>query len=234
MFLAMKENRVMKRVIFVWIFACISISLIFAYSTWAYEENFDAGAAVGWEDTSVGQTWVVEDDTYHQPDAGPVNVFACYAINDEEWKDYTFEVQIKPTGSYAGVLLRVKDGGAGDTSWGTGHFLYWLIGVGGDYSRIWDAPANSCMDDAAGDTLNSGEWNDVKVVIEGNKFTMYLNGKEQKEYIDDSGEHDFGGIGLAAYIADVFFDNIIVEGPGIPGMSVESAGKLAITWGGLK
>ena len=69
---------------------------------------------------------------------------------------------------------------------------------------------------------------------QGNEFTMYLNGKEQKVYTDNSGGHDFGGIGLATYTASAFFDNVKAEGPGLPGMAVGSAGKLAVTWGSLK
>lgn len=224
----------MKRTLSIWTFSCISLVLILAHSSWAYEEDFDTGEAEGWEDTSAGKSWVVEDKAYHQPDAGPVNVFACYAINDEKWKDYTFEVQVKPTGSYAGVLFRVKDAGAGGTSWATGDFLYWLIGIGGDYSKLWDAPAGAAVHDTPADTLIPGEWNDIKVVAEGNDFAMYLNGKEQKKYTDESGEHDFGGIGLATYNAEAFFDNIKVEGSGIPGAGVDSAGKLTTTWGGLR
>lgn len=221
----------MKRIVFICI---LSIVLAFAHTSWAYEENFDTGEAIDWEDTSTEQTWVVEDDAYYQPDTSQVNVFACYEINNDVWKDYTFEVQMMPTGEYAGVLFRVKDASPGGTSWNSGNFLYWLIGVGGNYSKLWDAPASAAVEDTPGDTLEAGEWNDVKVVAAGNEFTMYLNGKEQKKYTDESGEHDFGGIGLATYNAEAFFDNVKVEGPGILGMAVEPINKLTATWGQLK
>jgi len=217
------------------IFAHVSIMLVFALSVWAYEENFDTGKAEGWVDSSPGQSWTVDEKQYNQPDAGPVNVFTCYAINDSKWKDYTFEVQINPTGNYAGVLFRVKDAGAGDTSWGSGDFLYWLIGVSvAGYSILWDAPAGAAVHDTNADTLKPGEWNDIKVVATGNEFIMSLNGKEQKKYTDASGGHDFGGIGLATYQATAFFDNVKVDGKGIPGAAVAPAGKLTITWGHLK
>lgn len=217
-----------------WVFAHILIMLISALSLWAYEESFDTGKAEGWVDASAAESWKVEDKAYHQPDAGPTNVFACYAINDDNWKDYTFEVQIKPTGDYAGVLFRVKDAGAGGISWTNGDFLYWLIGIGGDYSKVWDAPDGAAVDEIPADTLESDEWNDVKVVAEGSEFTMYLNGEEQKKYTGKSGEHDFGGIGLATYNAEAFFDNVKVEGSGIPGMAVNAADKLTTTWGDLR
>jgi len=225
----------MKRTLFTWIVLHVSIMLIFSYSIWAYEENFDTGKAEGWVDASAGKSWKVDKDAYHQPDAGPVNVFAFYAINDKKWRDYTFEVQIKPVSAnnYAGVMFRVKKSGAGGTSWTTGDFLYWLIGIGGNYSKLWDAPAGAAVHDTPADTLKSGEWNDIKVVATGLDFVMYLNGKKQKEYTDKSGKHDFGGIGLATYNADAFFDNVKVEGKGIPG-AVEPADKLATTWGRLK
>ncbi|HIE29139.1 TPA: DUF1080 domain-containing protein [Candidatus Poribacteria bacterium] len=226
----------MKRAHFLCILLYVSSIVITPFSLWAYEENFDTGKAEGWVDSSAGKSWKTEKDQYHQPDAGNVNVFTCYAVNDKKWEDYTFEVQIKPisVSNYAGVLFRVKDAGAGGTSWATGDFLYWLIGIGGSYSKLWDAPAGAAVHDTPGDTLKSGEWNDVKVVAEGNDFIMFLNGKEQKRYTDKSGGHDFGGIGLATYNADAFFDNVKVDGPGIPGAAVESTGKIATTWAQIK
>ena len=63
------------------IFAHVSIMLIFVFSLWAYEENFDSGKAEGWVDASAAKSWKVDKKAYNQPDAGPVNVYACYAIN---------------------------------------------------------------------------------------------------------------------------------------------------------
>jgi len=217
-------------------FLSISTLMVFVHLSIAYEENFDKGKAEGWIDSSAGKSWVLKEKAYHQPDTAPVNVFTFYAINDIKWKDYTFQVQIKPVSSnnYAGVLFRVKNAGLGGASWATGDFLYWLIGIGGNYSKIWDAPSGKAVHETPGDTLKSGEWNDVKVVTKGKEFVMYLNGKEQKKYTDESGNHDFGGIGLATYNAEAFFDNVKVEGSGIPGMAVGFADKLTITWGGLR
>ena len=213
----------------------VSIMLVFALSVWAYDENFDSGKAEGWVDSSAGESWQVDKKAYYQPDAAPVNVYACYAVNDKKWKDYTFEVQINPTGNYAGVLFRVKNAGPGDTSWSQGDFLYWLIGINvAGYSILWDAPAGAAVHDAAGDTLKSGEWNDVKVVAQGSDFIMSLNGKEQKKYTDTSGEHNFGGVGFATYQASASFDNIKVDGPGIPGAAVAPDNKLTTVWGRLK
>ena len=107
----------MKRTHLLYVLVYVSITLITSVSVWAYDENFDTGKAEGWVDASAAKSWKVEKDSYHQPDAGPVNVFAGYAIDDKQWKDYTFEVQIKPisASNYAGVLFRVKDAGAGGT-----------------------------------------------------------------------------------------------------------------------
>jgi len=145
----------MKGAPFLCVLAFVSIMLTTSFSVWSYEENFDSGEAVDWVDASAGKSWEVEKKEYHQPDTGNVNVFTCYAVDDKKWKDYTFEVQIKPisVSNYAGVLFRVKDPGAGGTSWSTGDFLYWLIGIGGSYSKLWDAPAGAAVHDTDGDTL---------------------------------------------------------------------------------
>jgi hypothetical protein len=218
--------------------ALILIFSLLCLAGYGYEETFDKGPD-GWEAVK-GTKWELKDGAYRQSNLQP-NQFSFYAVDDRDWEDYVFEVQINPVSgnNYAGVLWRVQAAGAGNTSWATGKFYYWLIGVenfGGSYSKIWEAPSGQAVDEKPGtERLVKGEWNDVRVEVKGNTFKMYLNGSLQKEYTDKDGLLEWGGVGLSTYEAEALFDNVKVAGKGIPGgLAVDSAGKLAVRWGALK
>lgn len=227
------------------VYLCVAlISFISIWAAEAYEENFDDGKADDWE--LVSGDWRVEDGALTQFEVvgkggGEArNRAAAYAVGDEAWKDYTFEVKIKPisASNYAGVMFRVAkiNGGAdGNTFNNASQYYYWLIGIGGTYSKIWQAPLGSALEQTPGDTLRSGEWNEVKVEMYGQNVKLYLNGKLQKDFdIPKSAQIEFGGIALATYNASASFDDVKVEGPGIPGMAVSLGGKLATLWAELK
>jgi hypothetical protein len=216
----------------------ISVCLLtFAFSTWAYQEDFDDGEANDW--VVVTGTWEVENGEYHQIPDG-VNLFSFYAVEDESWKDYTLEVKLKPIQTpYAGVVFRVMETGPGGAApaWSQGHFISWLIGTTGGkgYSKIWKAMLGpeAMLEGTDGDTLEPNEWSEIKVVIEGINIQCYLNGELQKEFKDDNDSILTGGIGLMTY-GETLFDDIVVTGHGIPGMAVRPAGKLVSVWGAIR
>jgi len=229
----------MKRVLVIFIFL-----LVFVCSLWAYEENFDTGEAKGW--IVITGSWGVEDGEYACVQ-GTDNDFSFFkeSIGNTDWVDYTYEVQVKPVaGPYVGVLFRVQETGIGGPfpDWHTGKFYHWLIGVTPNgavgYSMVWKALVEEeTVLDVAGNTLMLDEWNDVKVEIAGDNIELYLRDKLQKKFTqsDIIGDpYDYGGIGLCGFGSEPHFDNVKVEGPGIPGMAVDPAGKLTTTWGHLR
>jgi len=221
-------------------FSISILLLVLACSSWAYEENFDTGEAEGWKVNTGG--WEVDDGEYVCAQGG-ANEYTFFeeSVNNADWKDYTFEVQVKPvSGSYAGVLFRVQEPSAVGGGWNTGKFYYWLIGITASgeagYSKVWKAMGGKeTVLDVAADTLKQGEWNDVKIELAGDNVKIYLRGVLQKEFTQDDFDgdrYDYGGIGLAAYSAEMHFDNVKVAGVGTA--AVDSAGKLTTTWGHLK
>jgi hypothetical protein len=221
------------------IFAIILL-LTITFSLWAFEENFDSGKAKDW--TVVTGTWKVDNGEYHQTVPDGVNLFSFYAVGDKNWKDYTFEIKIKPIQTlYAGVVFRAMVTGPGGAApgWSQGQFISWLIGAsaagGKGYSKIWKAMLGqeAMLEGTDGDILKLNSWSNIKIVLSGNNFQCYLDGKLQKEFKDAQNSIDTGGIGLMTY-GDTLYDNIIVMGSGIPGSAVASAEKLTTTWGDLK
>ncbi len=219
--------------------------LVTIYPVMAYEENFDKGEAKGWK--PVTGSWNVKNKEYFCT-VGADNDYTFFeeSVGNKSWIDYTFTVNIMPisASNYAGVLFRVIETGKGGPhpGWSTGKFYYWLIGIGNGspgYSVIWKAMGGpeANIEGTNGNTLKSGEWNEVKVEVTGSdkpNMKLYLNGKLQKDFTDSSQPHGYGGIGLAGFISEVHFDNVKVEGQGIPGSAVSSYGKLALTWGYVK
>ena len=75
----------------------------------------------------------------------------------------------------------------------------------------------------------------MKIVVEGNEFTCFLNDQETTVGTDNLGnEYVAGKVGVWAWQTKGSFDDFKVYGPDIEGAAVDSRGKLAITWGGLK
>lgn len=227
------RRMIMKIIMFVSIFL-----LILTLSSWAFDENFDSGKAEDW--VVVTGTWEVDNGEYHQAVPDGVNLFSFYAVGDESWKDYTFEVKVKPVQTpYAGVVFRVMETGPGGAApgWSQGQFISWLLGTAGGkgYSKIWKAMLGpeAMLEGTDGDILKLNSWSNIKVVVNGNNVQCYLEGKLQKEFKDAQDSILTGGIGLMTY-GDTLYDNVVVTGPGIPGAAVDSTGKLTTTWGDLK
>ncbi len=204
-------------------------------------ENFDDGKADKW--LEVSGEWKVEKGEYVQAAAvdkggGEArNRASGYAVGDKNWVDYVFSVRINPISSnnYAGVMFRVGslDGGAdGNTFNNKSTYYYWLIGIGGNYSKIWQAPALKALEETPGDTLKANSWNEVKVDMKGQNAKLYLNGKLQKDFkFPADVQIDFGGIALATYNASASFDDVRVDGVGL---AVDPKNKITSLWGEIK
>lgn len=220
----------------------ITFTLPYVVYAGVFREDFDDGKANDWIVAS--GSWKAEKGEYVQEEivgkqGGEArNRASAYAVGDKAWKDYTFEVKIKPisASNYAGVMFRVSsiDGGADGNTFGRSTYYYWLIGVGGTYSKIWQSPSGKALEENPGQTLAAGKWNEVKMEMKGQNVKLYLNGKKEKDFDFPKEFHiSHGGIALATYNASAAFDEVRVEGEGI-GLAVDSKEKLPITWGKIK
>ena len=82
------------------------------------------------------------------------------------------------------------------------------------------------------------EWYKIKVVAKGEDFEFYINDELIAEWSDDKLKS--GKVGVRTYSSVSHFDNVLITGSGIPaskgepGAAVDSASKLATTWGNIK
>ena len=151
----------------------------------------------------------------------------------EEWKDYT--ISVKAQGSVGdadwGIVFRVQDV-SNYYKWEfCNALLRFVTEIGGVRTAVFTTPQPEVL----------GEWQDFKVVVEGNTFELYWNGDLINTVTHDAFEA--GTVGVASWInaglavgdhGGTTYDDFSVDGPGIPALSVEPEGKLATTWATLK
>ena len=217
---------------------CLFVTFAFCFggSAWAILDNFNDGDDEGW--TVLAGNWEVESGEYVGRSTGDEQ--ASY-MGDTSWTDYTVEVKVKAmdeTTHHFGVILRENGENAhyefdiGSSPEYEGQ--YWF----GYYdSTTWQLVQGFGWTDAEGAYEDAGEWNTLKVVAEGFTFDLYINDILVNTLEDDVGFASSGAAGVLIGRTDghILFDDLRVEGPGIPDPAlVESAGKLATLWGEMK
>lgn len=176
-----------------------------------------------------------------------------YRVGDDTWKDYVFEFQFRikqtfmppdPCGAQsgtavvAGAFVHLPPGetnpGAPWCIWfgphnqtRTGGTWMLIYGVGGDYKGPFpmDPPVEEHI------------WYTGRIEGKDAHYRMFLDGKLIVELDAGLPEDNYGGIYLAMRNGEVHFDNVVVEGDGIPNTSVTAVShnsRLATMWGNIK
>jgi hypothetical protein len=154
----------------------------------------------------------------------------------EEWSDYT--ITVKSQGLVAdadwGISFRVKDIQNHYSFQFCNAAMKFVTYVANTRTEVWSV--------AQAEQLN--QWQDFKVDVKGNTFILSWNGKEVQKVTHDAlktgsvGTFNWINSGTAmGNLGGVAFDDFTVDGKGIPlssNLAVESKGKLAVTWAGLK
>ena len=204
-----------------------------ANGAFALTENFDSGAAGDW--TEVQGTWAVANGEYTQSDL----TWATTATNetyhrsyfgDASWTDYTVEatVRIDESGGVAailGIFFRVTEKSD------TGDYYYFRLD-----ERAAEGPAlikapNIIIQENLAQPAEIGVDYVLKVEVEGDEIRCYIDGVLEIDVID--GDFPSGAIGVGTFDAVGHFDNVSVNGDGIP-RPVESRGKLPEVWARLR
>ena len=206
----------------------ITVSLLLAFAlilqtpVHALIWNFDSEKELDdWE--IVNGEWEVKDGNL----VGQIGTdYMGIAGGDVEWTDYTVEMKASVgTGQYTYFMVRVQDDPLS-------YYTFERTQTGNMNAFRRDAGAHSKL--AAGGALPGGheEFHIWKFVVEGDTMTAYLDDEELLVIEDPN--YETGRIGIGGYNSDIVVDYISIEGPGIPANPVESAGKLASSWGSIK
>ena len=158
-------------------------------------ENLD-----GWKIHGT-EKWYVEDGLLIS-ESGPDEEYGYLATNDN-YKDFELNLEFKQEADgNSGVFIRSEIEGTKIAGWQV-EVAPPNLHTGGiyeSYGRGWLIKPEAEKEDA----LKYGEWNKLKIKVEGNQVTSWLNGVEMVDFTDEKiGEangkialqiHDGGGI----------------------------------------
>ena len=243
-------------------FMCIvTVLFLLPFSGWSgtFLETFNDGDIVEWQElvqlNKMEGSWEVVDGELH---AVSRETFKRLLITgDSTWEDYTVEFDVKPLKKHGigGISIAARVEG----TWVVYCSVHDPVVIIGDKppihkSRIDCVVGNlhgvsfAPLHDAPHPLLRLNKWSHLKLSIQGDIFTFWINGEQvmkptklqifrEVEVFKDFPDFRTGGVGfgLANYTAR--FDNITVTGDSIPnsgGFAITPSGKLTTTWGNLK
>ena len=166
--------------------------------------------------------WQVADGVYHQLSTKDPWQASMVAADkwDDEWVEYTIEFMVKPLtqgDAPVNVLFRVQDPVPqiwADRNGPNTHMYRWIVnGWTNTESRpyIYNAGTSEMLAQT-NNSLEVGEWHNIKVVVTKTGLAGYVNDVEMFNV-----EHAVwtdGRIGIQAYSGMMDFDDFIVYGPG--------------------
>jgi hypothetical protein len=220
-------------------------ALVFVASAWAgtFKDDFQDGDLEGWEQfwPKGAMLWEVIDGE-----------LACSRVTDHSaeiitgdvsWTDYTIECDVKlvedhGAGDFA-LIVRVSSGNAG-----YGFLVGDWVGESAAYTQKWPDLSMKVIQPL--EPLELGVWHHLKLEVEDNEFTYWINDEMAIEYDDDLYRSGKLGFGVANYT--VRCDNVVITGPDVPnivpdtwpnedvgpGRSVKPGGRLITTWASIK
>ena len=232
--------------------------LPFSVLAGTFLETFDDGDLEGWQEIWVDKEsafWeVVNDELRAESREGFIHLLTT---GDSTWEDYTMELDVKPLKKHGigGISIAVR---VQETWLVSCSILDPVIIVGDDppihEDRIdcsaWGLhrPALAQLLFEPHPLLRLNRWSHLKLSVEGNIFTFWINGEQvmeptklqifrQIEVFADFPDFRTGGVGFGLWNYTALFDNITVTGDSIPnsgGFAVTPGRKIATTWGDLK
>ena len=144
-----------------------------------YQSNFANGSA-DWK-AAKGQ-WAVQNGVYQQTGSG-INLMTVLQ-NHQFPANYTLNVQARKLGGAEGFLIvfNVR---------GLHHYVWWNVGGWGDTATGFEhtnGTQRSGLGWNSGFKVQAGRWYDIRLVIHGQRFTGYVNGRKiQTESLSHSG-----------------------------------------------
>ena len=233
--------------------------LSFSASAGTFIETFSDDDLEGWKElvqlNKARGSWEIVGNELHAVSRETFK--RLLTTGDDTWEDYTVEFDVKPLKKHGissiSIAARVKG------TWVVYCSVEDPVVIIGDEPPVHQ-PRIDCivgnlhgvsfarLHDALHPLLKLNKWSHLKLSVQGDSFTFWINGEQvmeptklqifrEVEAFQDFPDFRTGGVGfgLANYTAR--FDNITVTGDSIPnsgGFVVTPQGKLAITWGELK
>jgi hypothetical protein len=179
--------------------------IIFANTKPLFSDNFEDGDTTGW--TSVTGSWTVPTvDTNKMLSSGSQTTTSLITANaGSSWTDYTYEAKVEMgiTNANAGIVFRVQD---------ANNYYMYRINSSNQKLELYKS-VNGLMTIVTSTPFAAQEklsYN-VKVVVEGNKISCYVDGELKMGWTNPVTELTTGGIGFRTTSMGVHFDDAIVN-----------------------
>ncbi len=242
---------------FIYMIALCSL-LPFSAAAGTFLENFEGKKLEGWD-----ELWRIKGPAVWEIVDGELRAESREAYqhllttSNNTWEDYTMELDVKPLKKHGigGISIAVRVQGA----WLIYCSLMDPVIIRGDdppfqearvgcYARSFERSALAILTSEAHPLLKLNRWSHLKLSVEGNVFTFWINGEQvmvptklqifrQIEVFEDFPEFQTGGVGFGLWNYTALFDNITVTGDTVPNsgaFDVTPQRKLTTTWGNLK
>jgi alpha-N-arabinofuranosidase len=180
------------------------------------------------EENSAGQ-WSIRDNTLVQSGMGD-NIRRDFG--DPRWTDYEFTLEAQKTGGSEGFLILFRVAGPEDYYW------YNLGGWGNVRSQLEKAvkgAGRGGVGPSVDGKIDNDKWYSIRVRCEGQRYQVWLDGKQMLDYTDASSPHSAGRVGVGTWNTTARFRNIKVVSldgktlfEGLP--PVESTALVARHW----
>ena len=240
----------------------VAILFLLPLSVWAgtFLETFDGKGLEGWQEIWVDKAtavWEIVDGELHAESREAY--IHLLTTGDSTWEDYTMELDVKPLKKHGigGIAIAVRV----DRTW----LVYCSVSdpviIRGDDPPVQERrischaggfhrplPPHALLMDEMHPLLRLNRWAHLKLSVEGDMFSFYLNGEQVMaptqlqifrniDVFANFPDFQTGGVGFGLWNYTAIFDNITVTGDSVPNggaFAVTPQGKLATTWGNLK
>lgn len=225
----------------------LGFALVFVVSAWTgtFVDDFEDGDLEDWHQFMPNpgdMLWKVIDGELEC--SRMTEISTDLATGENFWTDYTIKCDVKLLQDYGpgdfALIVRVTSANNG-----YGFLLGDWVGKPSVYVQQW--PNLNMKVTKPFDSLELDTWYHLKLEVEGSSFTFWINDEMILEYQDAKYSTGMVGFGVANYA--IRCDNVVITGPDVPDVvpptweepeeepqnePVETRGKLATTWGGIK
>lgn len=183
---------------------------IFAFQGKKEKSLFNGKNLSGWEIYGT-EKWYVEDGLLVS-ESGPDKDYG-YLGTKKKYKNFELDVEFKQEADgNSGVFIRSKVDGTKVSGWQVevappGHDTG---GIYESYGRGWLVKPDPEKDKA----LKYGDWNKMKIIVNGDRVISYLNGVEMVDFSDEKIGEGEGGILLQIHDGGgikVYWRNIVLK-----------------------
>lgn len=212
---------------------CIFLIICFVNTIYALTDNFNDGNDNGWK--PIQGKWSVKNGKYVQEEIKwtTTTTYETYTrsfFGEVNWENYVCEakVRIEKGGELApiiGIFFRVTEKSE------KGDYYYFRLDA-----RAAEGPAlikspNTIIIENRAKPCKLNQDYILKVEVNGDSIKCYIDGKLEIEAQDKSFMK--GAIGVGTFNAEGHFDDVTVNGEGIP-MAVSPKQKLTTSWALIK